>query len=410
MSANRSLLLVGLLCLLGGCFDVSDEVWWNADGSARLRRTIKLVATAETAKARADAILERGLYEGIEFRKDPRVKTFDVKTSVEDAFVVAVEDLEVKDAKDLVAVQRMISAKVVVDGATFEWFPALTFERLPSGNVKFFASIADLKLAQNLDAEQAKARFGERSWSLKLYGPAITSASPATAAIGEGQVEWRTALADIASGHTKEADFLAEIAPTAAVSGGLVAGVVVLLLAAIVLAVRWRRQAAHEAAMKPVRPPAPRTMPTASESGAIPIPVVASEEALLSDASEINVDADEDVPTVPVVAAQASADAVIKFKCPKCAVELKIPLSLAGRQGKCRKCGGAFVSPIPGQLKQVRAAVAAAPQTQQTPATLRDAFSVKKVKCECGMTSAVLKGREAGTEKCPACDKVLVTT
>ncbi len=409
MSTKRCLPLLALLCVLGGCFDVSDEVWWNADGSAKLRRTVRLTSTAEVASARATDILNRGLFHGRDIRIDPRVKSFDVKTSVEGQDVVAVEELEVKDWKELAAVQKMIASKVVVEGTAFDWFPALTFEVLPTGNVKFLASIVDVKPPASFDRAQATTLFGERVWSLKLYGPSIASASPASAKISEGVVEWKTPIAEIAGALVKENELLAEIGPAPGTPAGVIALVVLAFVVLFGLALRRRQQQAALAAAKPARPPAPRTMPTATESGAIPI--VGSDEALLSDASEINVDdaSEVPIPAIPLETAQAAADAVIKFKCPKCTVELKIPLNLAGRQGKCRKCGGAFVAPVPGQLKEVRAAVAATPPAQQTPATLREAFSVKKVKCSCGMTSAVLKGRE-GTEKCPACDKVLVLT
>lgn len=415
MSAqSRCFLLVALLCLLAGCFDVSDEVWWNADGSARLRRTIKVNeanATPETAKARADAILQSAEFARIDIRKDPRVKSFDVRTSSEAGEVVIIEELEVTDAKDLTAVQQRIAASVKIENAplaSFEWTPAFAFEKLGTGNIKFVASLSDVKPPATFDKEQAKALFGERAWSLKLYGPTIPTASPASALISAGQVEWKTPLAEVAGGQVKESELLAEIGPPPSHLGALLtAALALVVIVTFVVRMQLKKQAVLDAE-KSLRPPAPRTMPTVQESGAIPIPHIPSDEALLSDASEINVDADEEVPTAPLVSAQANADAVIKFKCPKCQVELKVPLHLAGRQGKCRKCQGAFVSPIPGQLKQVRAAVAAQPITES--ASLRDAFSVKKIRCVCGMTSAVLKGRAEGEERCPACNQVLVLT
>jgi hypothetical protein len=396
------LALLGVL--LTGCFDVSDEVWRNTDGSARLRRTVRLTVAAEAAKAKCDAINESTDFARIEIRRDPRVKSFDASASYEGATITVTEDLTVADAKDLNAVHQWIAHKVKADGATFEWAPAFAFEKLPSGNTKFTASIADVKPPAGYDKEQSKTIFGDRIWSLRLYGASIATAVPQSAVISNGQVEWKTPLADLASGQVKETELLAEIGPPfPTVVLAALGGVCVVFVLAVFIAVYARNKKAFDAERRG-RPPAPRVMPDIQESGAIPR--IPSDEALLSDASEINVDADEDVPTAPLVTAQAAADAVIKFKCPKCSVELKIPLHLAGRQGKCRKCGGAFVSPVPPQLKQVRAAAAAAPAAEA--ATLREAFSVKKVKCSCGMTSAILRGRGNAEERCPACNQVLV--
>ncbi len=155
-----------------------------------------------------------------------------------------------------------------------------------------------------------------------------------------------------------------------------------------------------------------RTITAPARAGAAkkpPAPVVAAHEATLSEAavSDTNVDADEDDDAAPAHAAPTGGrTGVVKFKCPKCQVELKVPLHLAGNRGKCRKCGGSFVSPVPDALKKarVRAAVQAG-----APPSLKEAFSVVKVRCECGMTSAVLKGRSnEGSEKCPACERALV--
>ena len=147
-----------------------------------------------------------------------------------------------------------------------------------------------------------------------------------------------------------------------------------------------------------IRTPAPGTRLTA---------VIPSADALLSDASEINVDTEVEPGTSPPARAP---EGVVKFKCPKCQIELKVPLSLAGRGGKCRSCGGEFVSPVPPALKQARAqleTLAAAAATE--PTSMRAAFSVQKVRCSCGMTSAILKGRVTpGGDKCPACNLPLV--
>lgn len=94
---------------------------------------------------------------------------------------------------------------------------------------------------------------------------------------------------------------------------------------------------------------------------------------------------------------------VMRFKCPHCKRTLTVPLKLAGETGKCGGCQQRFTAPVPEQVKAMRAKLAA-----QKPESLRDAFSVVKVRCHCGMTSAIPRGRVAeGKAKCPACDRLL---
>lgn len=404
--ARLIFLLAAIIVTLPGCFDVSDEIWWRANGSVHFRRTLHLVFTAETAEAKAKAISEAGDFEAIDLLRSPQwhplVRTLDIKATNEGPNVTVVEDLELEPgaAPILSSVQAEIANHVKVDGKTFPWCPSFAFDKFPNGNTKFSASLLETKPPVDFDRDGAKALFGDRVYSLKVYGPSIATAAPASVQIANNSVEWRIPMSDIALEQARD-ELLAEIGPPFPTVGASVLGAIALVLvAAIVLILRASKKAEQRA----LRPPAPRTMPSVMESG--PVPQVASDEAFLSDASEINIETDEEIAPAPVVTAQAAADGVVKFKCPKCQVELKVPLHLAGRQGKCRKCGGGFVSPVPAQLKQVRAAVAATPSVE--PSSLRDAFSVKKVRCSCGVTSAVLKGRADGEERCPACNQVLV--
>ena len=99
---------------------------------------------------------------------------------------------------------------------------------------------------------------------------------------------------------------------------------------------------------------------------------------------------------------------LMRFRCPKCEKTLQIPLRLAGQSGKCAGCGGSFTAPIPEALKQARAKAAAVARANAPAPSLRDAFSVIKVRCDCGMTSSVPRARaETGDERCPACNAYL---
>jgi hypothetical protein len=402
LSRKSSIVLVlAFLGTLAGCFDVGDEFTIRPDGTIHFRRTLRFQATPETAETKAKGILDDGTVAGITARErwKPIVKKVDFNTSIDGAYVTVVEDLELAaDAAPVfTSIQAEISKRVKVDGQDFPWCPNVNIQKLQNGNTSFSASLIDVKAPPGFDKDQAKATFGERVYSLKLYAPAIVTASP-TGVVGAGVVEWKTSLADLAAEQVKETELLAEVGPpfpTVAVAAlGVIA---IVLFGALFYVLRARTRAE----LRALRPSAPRTMPEVMESGALP--VVPSGDALLSDESEINVDTDDGV---PVAGAQSGVAGVVKFKCPSCGVELKVPLNLAGRTGKCRKCGGAFVSPVPAPLKQARAAAAATPQPE--PASLREAFSVKKVKCSCGMTSAILKGRTDGEERCPACNQVLV--
>jgi hypothetical protein len=400
---TRILLVALALCLLGGCFDVTDEITWSPDGSARLHRTIRLAMTAETATPRADAINKEAEYASIQINnKVAGVKSFELQATAEGPNVVVTEDLTVADATSLSAIQVEAAKHIKVDGATFEWTPTYVFDKLANGRVQFRAALDGVKVPSSFDRSTAKTTFGDKQFVLKLHAPSIASAAPSGTANGANYVEWKTSIADIVGGEMKDPELVAEIVTTASSSFAMAGAAVAALLVFVVIAFMVRKSAPSSLTM---RPPAPRVMPTVLDSG--PVDRVASDEALLSDASEINVDTDEEVPAGAAAAAQAAAGGVVKFKCPKCQVELKVPLHLAGQKGKCRKCGGAFVSPVPAQLKKVRAAV----EPTDESGSLRDAFSVKKVKCSCGVTSAVLKGRAAeGEERCPACNQVLVLT
>jgi hypothetical protein len=411
-SKIRILAALALVVALPGCFDLidaTDELTWRPSGGAHLKRTLHLGVPPATAEATAAKIQEAGELEQIDLARVEAwrkvVKSFEVKATAEGKVLTVVEDLEIEPGMvgSLSPVQAEIGKKVKLDDASFPYSPSFAFEKLPNGNVKFQASLGDVKPPVTFDKESAPAVFGERLYTLRLQGPSIATAAPATATIKGGTVEWTTKLADIAGEQVKD-DLLAEIGqPFSPLP--LALGVLALVVLGAAFFTRQTRLKAEEARMEArMRPPAPRVMPEVMESG--PVPQVGSEDATLSDASEINVDTEEDVPAAPINTAQAAAAGVVKFKCPSCKVELKVPLHLAGRQGKCRKCGGAFVSPVPGQLKQVRAAVAKGPAVEA--ASLRDAFSVKKVRCPCGVTSAVLKGRGEGEERCPACNQVLV--
>jgi hypothetical protein len=95
--------------------------------------------------------------------------------------------------------------------------------------------------------------------------------------------------------------------------------------------------------------------------------------------------------------------AVMRFKCPHCERTLTVPLQLAGQTGKCGGCRERFTAPVPEVVRQLRAKAA-----RQSEPSLRDAFSILKVKCSCGVTSAFPRSRVAtGDARCPACDRSL---
>ncbi len=408
-SKNRILAALMLLAALPGCLDlleVTDEITWRPSGGAHFKRTLRLAVPPEAAEAAANKIQESGELEAIELiRVDAWrkvVKSLEIKATPEGKGLTVVEDLEIEPGQvgSLSLVQAEIGRKVKLDDASFPYAPTFAFEKPPTGNVRFQASLGDVKPPAGFDKDSAKTVFGDRVYTLRLQGPSIASANPASATINGGTVEWKTSMADLASQQVKDTELLAEVGAPFSPLPFVLAALVVAALGGAYFASQRRARAE----VMRIRPPAPRIMPEVMESG--PVARIGSEDATISTASEINVDTDDEVPAAPINTAQAAAAGVVKFKCPTCKVELKVPLQLAGRQGKCRKCGGQFVSPVPGQLKQVRAAVAKVPATEA--ASLRDAFSVKKVRCACGVTSAVLKGRGEGEERCPACNQVLV--
>jgi hypothetical protein len=125
----------------------------------------------------------------------------------------------------------------------------------------------------------------------------------------------------------------------------------------------------------------------------------------LTGSKDVVVSGDETEEAAAAKKPATGKSASMRFKCPKCSKTLTVPLSLAGKTGKCAGCNNSFTAPVPELLKQARAKAAA---RNAAPPSLRDAFSIVKVRCVCGMTSSVPKARaQSGTEKCPACDRVL---
>jgi hypothetical protein len=101
--------------------------------------------------------------------------------------------------------------------------------------------------------------------------------------------------------------------------------------------------------------------------------------------------------------AKAKPKPSMRFRCPTCKKTLTVPLSLAGQTGKCGACGSRFQAPVPEQIRERMRAAATAPAP-----SLRDAFSIVKVRCSCGMTSSVPRARAvSGDERCPACERRL---
>jgi DNA-directed RNA polymerase subunit M/transcription elongation factor TFIIS len=83
----------------------------------------------------------------------------------------------------------------------------------------------------------------------------------------------------------------------------------------------------------------------------------------------------------------------MRFRCPKCGKTLKVPLRFAGQTGKCGGCGSSFQAPVPPQVAG-----------SVKPPSLRAAFAIEKVRCECGVTTS---RRGGGDIECPACGRLL---
>jgi hypothetical protein len=434
--SRAGVLLIAFLVLvsLAGCFDVTEEIWVNPDGSARSLRTIKVAASRLPGESTAGKVarLKQGIDAADAFfaNNETAVTHYDATVKTDGADIVFVEDISVKDALALRSSQSG-AAQLVERGSNDSLDRLLNYELEKSrsgGDLSFrFQLKPDASSSAPIASQAlADAGYASRHVVVRLHGPILESNgtidSSATTA------EWTTTLADIVSLQVTPAEGTALVARGASGPGAaaLVLIAAILLLGSLSLFMLWqRRTAAPPAGTLTVRPaqpasaprPAPATPPSAAPGKGLTA-VIPSADALLSDASEINVD------TEGATAPARAPEGVVKFKCPKCEIELKVPLELAGREGKCRKCGGAFVSPVPPALKEARAQLAAAaaaaspPPPAAAPAptslaseppSMRAAFSVQKVRCSCGMTSAVLKGRVTpGGETCPACGLALV--
>jgi hypothetical protein len=158
--------------------------------------------------------------------------------------------------------------------------------------------------------------------------------------------------------------------------------------------------------------PAPQTVAAAAEKRAADFALASSDltasrdVAVSGEVTESQIADDEEsggpAKTAPAAGRKAP---VMRFKCPHCSRTLTVAVRLAGQVGKCAGCNQRFTAPVPEAVKQLRAKLA---RDNKPETSLRDAFSIVKLKCTCGMTSAHPKSKiDGGEAECPACDRNL---
>lgn len=254
---------VWVLCVvavtsLSGCFDLLQEIWVAADGSARLRlevalpkSVLHLAGQGALTKLREDAKKT-----GAELKDDPVVKAFSFKDHVEGDVQHLVYELEVTDATKLGALQQRVWASAANEkegeGMTFR------FEKGTGGALRFVqrvgkdaqradggagaepGSVAD-RAARELGRKMAGAMFEGRFVTVRVHGPAIGETN---GALNEKKdtVEWRLPMAELMSDGAPLQELRAEIETGAPLwVWGLFLGIPALLLLLSISAMKRRR-------------------------------------------------------------------------------------------------------------------------------------------------------------------------
>lgn len=259
---RRARLLLAVLALAGltGCFDVLEELWINADGSARLLVDVAL----------PDSLLRLGGHEVVtrfreeakrteaELEQDPNVTKFAVRDYAEAGMQHFVYELEVKDATQLQATMqkalaRAASSQSELSGLRFDIAEAdsgglrFTQRLAPGGASAVDAGTGRVEpseaIARDLGKHFAGAMLGGRFFTVRVHGPAITETN---GVLNEEKTtaEWKIPLADLAAG-TGPSELRAKVQTGAPLwLWAVIIGVPALLLMLAVSAMKRRSRAA----------------------------------------------------------------------------------------------------------------------------------------------------------------------
>jgi len=214
--------MVALLALLTltGCLDILEEIWIQADGSARVVVDLavpkSLLALLKTKEPEPFADLrEKVKAAEVELKKDPDVVKFEFRELDDGAQYHLIYDLTVRDATRLGELHKraMTSAAESQKGAGSKGF-GFRIERTGSGQYVFTQQLGELKagpeqgeapedaMKSKLAQQMALAMFANNYFTVRVHGPLVTETN---GRLNEQKdtVEWKHSLSALMGGAGK---------------------------------------------------------------------------------------------------------------------------------------------------------------------------------------------------------------
>jgi len=207
-------LVAAMPLVLGGCFEIKEEIAINADGSGRIVIDIGVDKTGDQSSPEQKAKDEaKSKKQKEDLEKDPNVTKVEMKRFKEGKLDHESMDVSVKDVTKLGAVLDKIKDPKSKSEDVFE------LKKLPNGNYSFVQTFgrktppADAKEPtpeqKKAQKEQIEKIMGDHKVELKLTGPSIVSSNGTNKG---ATAEWSVKLAQIMEDETgKGVEFKAEI-------------------------------------------------------------------------------------------------------------------------------------------------------------------------------------------------------
>lgn len=206
------LLVTAMIFLFAGCFEISEEIWFNNDGSGRLRYDFGVAQALIDAAAPGRASLYFNEFRA-RFSEHPDVRKFASQEYKESGIHHWVFDIEVTDTRILADILNSLMRQQVTMMGDSTDASDVSIERLGSGGTRFLQSFerytrrharGDTALTPG-DSSGIKERlleqamlsnvFGERYITVKIHAPGFLSANSAIDSL-RGSAEWKIRLVD----------------------------------------------------------------------------------------------------------------------------------------------------------------------------------------------------------------------
>ncbi|NMO20685.1 hypothetical protein HPC49_43915 [Pyxidicoccus fallax] len=222
--------LLATLCLLTltGCFDVTQELWFEPDGTARVvvdlavPKSVGTLAKLTGGKELTALIEEQRQQARAAVAQDPNVVDLTLRQHEEGAFLHLVQELKVKDATKLPELFRKIADSAASQQREAQGTWDFRIER-NGGNYVFtqrfvpdkaFAGANGFDPAERageaIAKELMKSLLAKNFITLRVHGPGIVEAN-GTVNEKKDTVEWKVSLAELLDAPPEGREFRAVV-------------------------------------------------------------------------------------------------------------------------------------------------------------------------------------------------------